>query len=193
MSALRKTDIVGRIVWLGVVDDRAAALHSAAVDKIQARFRGADGEAHGGLTRPSCSRVLAQHPRGTEIRNTRQFSIVSVEEMAAIALHMGISALDPSLLGATMMVSGIADFTYIPPSSRLQVQSGATLVVDMENQPCALPARSIEGVHAGKGTTFKTAAQGRRGVTAWVEREGIFRLGDTIDLQVPAQRMWRPS
>ena len=40
---------------------------------------------------------------------------------------------------------------------------------------------------------FKTAAAGKRGVTAWVEREGTLRLGDEVRLHIPAQRAWGAS
>ena len=191
MPALKKTDIVGQVVWLGLVADRRAALASQPVDEIVAQFVGPLGEAHGGVTRASCSRVTEQYPRGTEIRNTRQFAVLCAQELAAIAAQMGLEALDPGLLGTTMLISGIPDFTHLPPSARLQAPSGATLVVDMENRPCSLPARPIEAWHAGKGAAFKAAAKGRRGVTAWVEREGVFRLGDEITLHIPDQRGWQ--
>jgi hypothetical protein len=45
--------------------------------------------------------------------------------------------------------------------------------------------------HPGKGAAFKPAAKGLRGVTAWVEREGLFRIGDAITLHIPDQRAWR--
>ncbi len=191
MPALKKTDIVGRVVWLGLVADRGAALASQPVDEIVAQFDGPLGEAHGGVTRASCSRVIEQYPRDTEIRNTRQFAVLCAQELAAIAAEMGLEALDPGLIGTTMVISGIPDFTHLPPSARLQAPSGATLVVDMENRPCSLPARPIETRHAGKGAAFKSAAKGLRGVTAWVEREGVFRLGDQITLHIPDQRGWQ--
>lgn len=190
MSALKPTAFVGRIVWLGHVANRKAALESASLQSLRASFAGPDGEAHGGLTRPSCSRVLGQYPRNTEIRNTRQFSVLSAEELALIAADMGLPALDPALVGATMVIEGIPDFSHLPPSSRLQAASGATLVVDMNNRPCTLPAKPIEARHPGLGKKFKPAAQGRRGITAWVEREGTFTLGETIRLHVPDQRVW---
>ncbi|MDN5787953.1 sulfurase, partial [Pseudorhodobacter sp.] len=132
MAALLKTGIIARIVWLGLVRDREAALESSLVRELNARFSGPEGEAHGGLTRPSCSRVLGLYPRDTEIANTRQFSVLCAAELAQIAAEMGVDHLDPALLGATMVVAGIPDFTHLPPSSRLQAESGATLVVDME-------------------------------------------------------------
>ena len=190
MPALKPTKIIGTITWLGRVENRDAKLESDALPEIMALFSGPAGEAHGGLTRPSCSRVLGQYPRHTPIRNTRQFSIVSAEELASIAADMGLQALDPDLVGASMVIAGIADFSHLPPSSRLQSASGATLVVDMENRPCTLPARPIETCHPGFGAKFKPAALHRRGITAWVEREGLMRVGDAIRLHIPDQRAW---
>lgn len=190
MPALKPTGLFGTVTWIGTVHDRGAALVSASRSQIMALFTGPQGDAHAGLTRPSCSRVKSQYPLGTTIRNTRQFSLVSAQELALIAQQMGLTALDPALLGATMVVDGIADFTHLPPASRLQAPSGATLVVDMANRPCTLPAREIEAIFPGAGKRFKPVATGRRGVTAWVEREGIFLLGDRLDLHIPDQRAW---
>ena len=190
MPVLKPTDYIGCIVWLGLVRDRNAALEAEAVEEIVAGFAGPEGDAHAGLTRPSCSRVTAQYPKGTTIRNTRQFSILSAEELAQIAARMGVDRLDPALVGATMLVEGIPDFSHLPPGSRLQGERGATLVVDIENRPCQLPARPIEGRHPGFGAKFKAAAQGRRGITAWVEREGTFALGESLRLHVPDQPVW---
>lgn len=190
MPALAKTAHVATITWLGLVADRAAALPSHPVEALELSFDGPLGESHGGMTRPSCSRVLGLYPRNTPIRNTRQLSIVSAEELAAIAAEMGLDALDPALIGASMVVSGLPDFSHLPPSSRLLAESGACLTVDMENRPCTLPARPIETAHPGYGKDFKPAAKGRRGVTAWVEAEGRVVLGDPLTLFVPDQPAW---
>lgn len=190
MPALIPTAHRAKIVWLGRVADRQQGLVSEAVPQLRLDFSGPEGEAHGGLTRSSCSRVLRQYPRGTEIRNTRQLSIISAEELAAIAADMGIEQLDPALLGATMVVEGLADFTHLPPSSRLLGEGGASMVVDMENQSCQLPARPIESRHPGQGAAFRRAAKDRRGVTAWVEREGLVSVGEVLTLHIPAQRAW---
>jgi hypothetical protein len=190
MPALIATPFSGTVVWLGIVPDRKAGLMAGARDAVMARFDGPEGEAHGGLTRPSCSRVMALYPRNTPIRNVRQFSVLSAEELAGIARRMGVDALDPALVGATMVVQGIPDLSHLPPSSRLQGQSGATLVVDMQNRACGLPAKPIEAALPGFGKAFRAAAAERRGITAWVEREGPLRVGDTVRLFVPDQRAW---
>lgn len=191
MPALIPTAFSGRITWLGVVtsEDRKALIAEAR-EAMDLTFAGIAGSVHGGVTRASCSRVTAQHPRGTPIGNERQVSILSVEELAQIAARMGLETLDPARLGASIVIEGMPDLSHLPPSSRLQAPSGATLVVDMQNRPCILPARSIDTVHPGFGKAFKTAANGRRGVTAWVQREGRVALGDTLTLHVPDQRVW---
>lgn len=190
MPILKPTDHVGTIIWLGGVHSTAGPLWAEPAAELMARLTGMDGEIHAGMTAPSCSRMTAQYPQGTEIRNTRQFSVLSAEELAQIAARMGLDALSPSLIGASMVVQGIPDFSHIPPGSRLQGASGATLVVNLNNRPCTIPARAIEAAHPGHGTRFKAAAIDRRGIVAWVEREGMFRLGDALRLHIPDQRPW---
>ena len=194
MPALIPTDHYATVTWLGIVttDDRSA-LMAEPREALTLTFEGLEGSVHGGRIRPSCSRVTAQHPRGTPIVNERQLSILSVEEMAQIAAGMGLDSLDPGRLGASIVIEGIPDFSHVPPSSRLQGPDGATLVVDMLNRPCQLPARSIESVAPGTGKRFKPAAEARRGVTAWVQREGRIALGDRLRLHIPDQRAWAPG
>ncbi|WP_323038029.1 MOSC domain-containing protein [Pararhodobacter sp.] len=193
MPALKATEFEATILWLGRVENRDVRLPSTPLDAMELGFDGPDGESHGGMTRLSCSRVTGLYPRNTPIRNTRQLSVLSAEELDEIAQAMGLEALDPALLGASMVLRGIPDFTHIPPSSRLLAASGACLTVDMVNRPCTLPARPIEDLHAGFGARFKPAAKGRRGVTAWVEAEGRVALGDRLRLFVPDQPPWQPT
>lgn len=191
MPALVPTAIVGHVTWLGVVPDRGQALSSDARERLILGYGGPEGEAHGGVTRPSCSRVATLYPRGTEIRNARQVSLVCADELVAIARAMGVLTLDPAWLGATMVIRGIPDFSHVPPSSRLQFANGTTLTVDMENVPCHLPAAVIDAALPGMGRRFKAAAAGLRGVTAWVEREGFVERGEAVRLFVPQQRAWQ--
>lgn len=190
MPALMPTDFTGELIWIGAVADREADLASSPLTAIDVTFAGFAGEAHAGLTRPSDSRVLAQYKRDTPIRNTRQFSIVSEEDLAAIAKKIGLDRIDPSWIGASLMIRGIPDFTLIPPSSRLQFASGTTLTIDMENRPCVLPGPVIERARPGFGAKFKPAATHLRGVTGWVEREGRLEIGEACRLHIPDQPAW---
>lgn len=194
MPALKPTEYTAEIIWLGAVmtADRAA-LMAPARSVLDLTFAGVAGAFHAGLTRPSCSRVKAQYARNTPIKNERQLSIVSAEELAQIAAKMGVAAIDPARMGANMVLRGIPDFSHVPPSSRLQAASGATVVVDMENRPCVYPAKSLRADHGDAALAFKTAAMGRRGVTAWVAAEGRIALGDILTLHRPDQPVWAPD
>jgi hypothetical protein len=191
MPALKPTSFLAEVIWMGVVSNNdRAELMADPLEAMDLTFEGIAGSVHGGLTRASCSRVTAQYAKGTAIRNERQLSIVSAEELAQIAAKMGLDSVDPVRVGASMVIKGIPDFSHVPPSSRLQAPSGATLAVDMENRPCHLPARSLEVAHPGQGKRFKTAAKGLRGVTACVAAEGRIALGDHLTLHIPDQPVW---
>jgi len=103
---------------------------------------------------------------------------------------MAIPEVKPEWVGANMVTSGIADLTLLPPSSRMQFPSGATIVVDMENEPCRYPAEIIANHNPGQKVGFVKAAKHKRGITAWVEREGLVRLGDQITIWIPPQRLY---
>ncbi|CAD0184855.1 Putative metal-sulfur cluster biosynthesis proteins YuaD [Ruegeria sp. THAF57] len=191
MPVLRETEFTGEIVWLGHVP-AGQSIRASGVREMSLGFAGAAGERHEGVNRSSCVRMKNLYPQGTEIRNVRQLSVLSEDEMQATAAEMGLDALDPSYLGVSILLRGIPDFTHVPPSSRLQGPDGVTITVDMENRPCVIPGREVEADLPGHGAAFKPAAKGRRGVTAWVERPGVLKLGDRLKLFVPDQRAWAP-
>lgn len=157
---------------------------------VRVSFEGFEGDSHSGLTRSSCVRVKRQYKVGTTIRNTRQVSILSAEELDVIASRMGLPAIKPAWLGANLCLSGIPDFTQIPPATRLLIGDEVSLVVDVENEPCKYPADIIEKQHAGYGAQFIKNAMHVRGVTAWVECEGVITKGDMVAVHTPPQNSW---
>ena len=188
---LTPTGIYGTVTGLFVNRDRAASLESESIDKAIAKYEGFDGEAHSGLTRPSCVRVRRQYPeKGTEIRNARQITILSDEDLAEIATRLDIPAVRPEWLGANMTMKNIPDLTLLPPSTRLVFANGASLVIDIENGPCKYPAEIIESHHPGHGMAFPTKALGLRGVLAWVEKTGTISKGETCRVHIPPQRIY---
>jgi len=188
LRPLKKLDVRTEAILVNTTPNED--LSSSRIASVDITYAGFDGESHSGLVRASCVRVRGQYAEGTEIRNTRQISIVSVEELALIADAMGIDTLQPEWVGANLLVSGIPDFSKIPPSTRMIFASGASLVVDLENSPCKYPGEIIERHHPGKGDLFPKAAYGRRGVTAWVEREGHITTGEAIQLHIPPQHIY---
>ncbi len=187
---LSKTRFSGRVEMLLANPDRESGLEKSEVGEIRLLFSGIEGDCHGGLNRKSDSRMLKQFKRGTDVRNARQVSILSVEELADIAGIMKIPAVKPEWVGANLVTSGIPDLSLLPPSSRLQFPSGATIVVDMENFPCRYPAEIIEKNNPDQALGFVQAAMHKRGLVGWVEREGEVRSGDAIVTWIPQQRIY---
>ncbi len=187
---LTKLSFEGTVETLLATPDRDSGLEKQTVAEAQFLFTGMDGDCHGGLTRKSDSRMLKQYKRGTEVRNSRQVSILSIEELTVVAERMGIPAVKPEWVGANMVIRGIPDLTLLPPSTRLQFPSGAMFVVDAENHPCRYPADIIAKHHPEAKKGFVAAAMHKRGVVGWIEAEGVIRTGDRITIWIPPQRIY---
>lgn len=192
MPMLTPTKMKAKIRYLGI-NDQGKDLTTTPVSSVEVDFAGFAGDSHAGITRASCSRVQSQYPKGTEIRNTRQVAALSVEELDSIRLIMKLDTLEPSWVGANLVVEGLHDFSQLPPSSRLIAENGTSLVVDMENAPCRFPGEIIDQHRPGFGKLFPKAALGKRGITLWVERPGSLREGDLLTLHVPPTCTWRAS
>ena len=189
MGMLTPTSLYATITFLGVNTD-GKDLSTVSASSVEVDYAGFVGDSHSGLTRLSCTRVSRQYKKGTDIRNVRQVSALSAEEFEQIEQSMQVDALQPEWVGANLVVSGIPDFSKIPPSSRLIATNGTALVADMENAPCKFPGDIIEQHLPGKGSAFPKAALNKRGTTLWVEREGTLSVGDTLRLHIPPVCTW---
>lgn len=190
MGMLSPTTLVATVVFLGVNRD-GKDISTSSTNSIDVKYSGFDGDSHSGLTRSSCVRVAKQYPKDTEIRNVRQISALSAEELGDIEKAMTLDTLNPEWVGANLVLSGIPDFSKLPPSSRLIADNGTSMVVDMENAPCKFPGDIIDQYAPGKGSAFPRAALDRRGITLWVEREGSISIGDRLTLHIPPVCRWQ--
>lgn len=188
-----KAEITGRVKQLLVGRDRAKGIEKEGVERLALGFDGIVGDFHSGHISKSGSDLIRLHPRGTQLRNVRHATLVSEEELAEIAARMKIPAIRAEWLGANIVTSGIPELTLVPPSTRLQFPSGATLVVDLENEPCRQVADMVAKHHPDQTVGFVKAAQHKRGLAAWVEREGAIAVGDAIALFLPPQRIYRAT
>jgi MOSC domain-containing protein YiiM len=128
------------------------------------------------------------YPRGTEIRNVRQVSMISVEEMRELARRMDLPVIEPEWLGANLLLQGIPDLTMIPPSSRMYFPDNTVLVIDSENNPCIHPGKIIQSHYperSGLVELFVESARHLRGLVAWVERPGTIAQADGIRFETP--------
>jgi hypothetical protein len=120
-------------------------------------------------------------PRGTVLPNTRQVSLVSREENAAIAQALKLDGLEFTWLAANVEVSGLDGWTGIPAGSRLLFEDGVVLRVDGENEPCRKVGRVLAArTGAAVESAFVKAAHRRRGLVAWVETPGALRVGESV-------------
>jgi len=190
MAVLEKSKLVGRVTALLSSPDRETGLEKAHVNRMDLVFDGIVGDCHAGRGYESDSRMLVQYKRGTPVANTRQVSILSVEQLREVAGRLGIPDLKPEWVGANLVTSGIPDLTFLPPSTRMMFSSGATLIVDGENAPCRYVGDVIEKHHPDQGMAFPKLARNKRGLVAWVEREGRIAVGDEIVLHIPPQRIY---
>ncbi|HML23026.1 MAG TPA: hypothetical protein PKD09_15340 [Aggregatilinea sp.] len=167
---------------------------STAQASVQVTFAGIEGDHHAGLTRISSG--SGRYARGTEIRNERQVTIVSVEELAAVAQTMGIPEIGAEWICANLLIEGIPALTQLTPSTRLYFSGGVTLVVEGENPPCTGAGASIQSHYPDVPdltTGFPKAAIHKRGLLMTVERPGVIAAGESVRAEVPDLPAYSPG
>lgn len=198
-SAGFETEIVPARKLLAVVDAVLIATGNdfvtRAVEAIDLGFDGIAGDFHAGLTRRSGGRE-PWYPRGTEMRNERQLSIVAADELAQIAAGMGIAGIAPEWIGANLVFGGVPRLSMLPAGTMLFFAGGVTLKVDGQNAPCRLAGRSVaakagmDDVEAG-ALLFPKHGRRRRGLVAWVEKPGRIARGEQVSVRIPEQWIYR--
>ena len=83
----------------------AGDFQTEAVEALSLGFDGIAGDVHAGPTRRSGGRE-PWYPRGTEMRNERQLSLVAPDELEIVAGHMGIAEVKPEWIGANLLIDG---------------------------------------------------------------------------------------
>jgi hypothetical protein len=182
---------------------RVAGLYAAAGDHFETSVAetldlaldGIPGDFHAGPTRRSGSRE-PWYPRGTEMRNERQLSIVAPDELAVVAGRMGLAEILPEWIGANLLLDGIPHLSMLPAGTLLFFKGGATVKVDAQNGPCRFAGKQI-AVRAGMADEeagallFPKVAKRLRGLVAWVEKPGRVALGEEVSVRVPEQWIYR--
>lgn len=182
---------------------RAAALYVAPSDHFQTRpvaelrlgFDGISGDFHVGPTRRSGGRE-PWYPRGTEMRNERQLSIVAADELAIVAERMGLAEIRPEWIGANLVIEGVPRLSMLPAGTLLFFKGGVTIKIDGQNAPCRVAGRSIaEHARMADGDAgsllFPKVSRRLRGLVAWVEKPGVIAAGEEVSVRVPEQWIYR--
>jgi hypothetical protein len=187
-----------RVVAVMVSDGEGFAtrpVRSATLDLEGFVLEGLRGERHRGFARAADARV-PWYRRGTPIRNSRQVSLVSVEDLAAIAAGLDVPEVKPEWLGANVVVEGVADFSMLPRGSRIMFPGGAAVAVEEQNVPCRGPGRVIAAAYpdrSGIEFAFVRTARRLRGLVGWVERAGVASEGDNVDVRIPEQWLYEAA
>jgi hypothetical protein len=158
------------------------SIASVQLKTVKVTLEGFDGDKHTGWTKPSDGRTKF-YPRGTTIRNNRQISIVSMEELSEVAQNLNIPELLPEWMGANLLIKGVPELTSLKPNTRLFFSSGVTLLVTEENFPCMTMTKEICSHFSNRPdleeAIIKTSIH-KRGIVAVVELPGEIKEGDEV-------------
>lgn len=185
--------LLGHVAGTFVAD--AGRFQTRSASGLDLTFEGIAGDFHGGYTRRSGGRE-PWYPRGTEIRNERQLSIVATDEMAIVARRMGLAEIRPEWIGANLVLDGVPRLSMLPAGTMLFFRGGVTLKVDAQNGPCRIAGRSVAEAAAmadpeQASLLFPKHARRLRGVVAWVEKPGRIASGEDVSVRLPEQWVYR--
>lgn len=165
------------------------------VETLELGFEGVPGGRHAGFTRLSGGRE-PWYPRGTEMCNERQISILSVEELRLIARRMEIPLLEAAWIGGNILLSGIPSLSLVPPRTRLVFEGGVVVRVDGDNAPCRIAGGAIDSHVPGReglDLLFPKVARNLRGLVGYVEKPGVLGAGEAVTAHVPEQWIYDPD
>lgn len=183
---------------------KVVSVHTGASDQLSkeeqtsiiVELDGVVGDRHRSFMRETWSGNDKQ-PEGTVRRNERQWSAISVEELAEIAAAMDLAEpLTAAAIGANLCIDGIPELSRLSKGTTLRFPSGAELQVEEFNPPCLdMGTKLAESMTTRSGkplenTAFSKAAKLTRGVIGVVEVAGIINPGDEIDVTLYEHPSW---
>ena len=162
---------------------------------IQVNLDGVAGDRHRSYVRSTWEGD--KQPKGTSRRNERQWSAVSVEELAEIQKEMDLTEpLTATSLGANLCLARVSQLSRLPKGTLLKFPSGVVLTVEEFNPPCHDMGKKIASMyttHSGdalSSTAFSKAAKHNRGVVGVVEVAGTISAGDEVSVEIYATPAW---
>jgi MOSC domain-containing protein YiiM len=185
--------ITGQVVSVhaGSNDDLSKEAHAT----IQVELDGVVGDRHQSYERTTWAGD--KQPKGTTRRNERQWSAVSIEELAKIQKEMALTEpLSATSLGANLCLAGIRELSRLPKGTVLKFPSGAELIVEEYNPPCHDMGQKLAlryTSHSGEplsSTAFPKAAKLTRGIVGVVEVGGVINAGDEVTVELYEVPAW---
>lgn len=181
----------GRVVGTYSVasGDHGSGFVTTAVEALPLTFEGIPGDRHFGWTRRAGGRE-PWYPRGAEMRNERQISLLAPDELSQIAEGLGVAEVRPEWIGGNLLIEGMSRFSMLPSGTRLSFDGGAVIVVGAQNHPCRFSGASIARHYPHRPDiefAFSKVSRRVRGLVGWVERPGEIRPGAAVSGQIPEQ------
>ena len=162
---------------------------------IDVQLDGIVGDAHRSYVRKAWAGD--KQAQGTVRRNERQWSAVSLEELAEIQDAMDlVERPTPTELGANLCLSGIRELSRLPKGTVLKLPSGAELIVEEYNPPCHVMGKKLAATHETRSgdplssTAFSKAAKLSRGLVGVVEVPGVIQAGDEVQIEIYETPAW---
>lgn len=181
-----------RIVDLFERDDASAyssPVSTLTLDLAGIVSRGFRSSKYRGFTR-TADRRSPWLPLGAEVRNTRQLSLLSIEDLEHLSQALSVPLIKPEWLNANVLVAGLPNFSLVPRGSRFIFPDGLTLIVEDRAAPCRNSGNAVKAHYPERETLefeFVRAATSLRGVLCSVERSGRAMVGDRCEVLVPSQ------
>lgn len=162
---------------------------------VEVDFDGVVDDRHRGFIRQNWEGD--KQAEGIVRRNERQWSAVSVEEVAEITRAMNLDQpLAAKSLGANLCFEGIPDLSRLARGTLLKFSSGAELMVEEYNPPCSEMGAKLATLYtcnSGESVAdnaFSQAAKFLRGVVGVVEVAGKISAGDTVTVETEQLPKW---
>lgn len=167
-----------------------------ALSSIQVELDGVVGDSHRSFERKTWAGGDKQ-PEGTVRRNERQWSAVSVEELAEVSTELGLTEdISAECVGANLCFAGIPELSRLPKGTLMKFPSGAELVVVEYNPPCGYMGEKVASRYSTNSgerlanTAFSKAAKLKRGIVGVVDVAGTIRAGDAVTVEVYETPSW---
>ena len=181
------TQLSGKVVSVHTGGNKNLSKDEAA--SIQVELDGIVDCAHRGYVRKCWDGD--KQPKDSPRRNERQWSAVSVEELAEIAADMGIEGpITPASVGANLCLEGIPELSRLPKGTLLKFPSGAELLVEEYNPPCKYMGEEQAKLHGVSATAFPKASTLKRGIVGVVEAAGAINAGDEVAVTLYETPSW---
>ena len=169
--------------------------------ELELNTQGVVGDRHYGYEAISGGRFTSLYKRGTFVRNNRQWSAISSQEVDEISRNLGIEGkLTPELLGINLLIEGVERLSELPPMTYLvfsqhdeftpRSEGDVVLVVYGQALPCTVAGKALVEPcgDASLEKRFPKGALGLRGTTGWVEKGGVIRPNYSVFILTPTGR-----